>query len=59
MSQYETLENIKKNQSSYKNKTFKIPAPTRNEEFEFPDGSYFVSGTIDYLEYLKRTWRKD
>ena len=50
---------LKKNQSSYKNKTFKIPAPTRNEEFEFPDGSYFVSGTIDYLEYLKRTWRKD
>ena len=35
-----TQKNIKK---SYKNDEFKIPAPTWNEEFEVPGGSYSVS----------------
>ena len=35
-----TQKNIKK---SYKNDKFKIPAPTWNEEFEVPGGSYSVS----------------
>ena len=35
-----TWKNIKK---SYKNNKFKISAPTWNEEFELPDGSYSVS----------------
>ena len=35
-----TWKNIK---SSYNNNKFKISAPTWNDEFELPDGSYFVS----------------
>ena len=40
LSIYYTLENIKK---SYKNDKLKISAPTWNEEFELPDGSYSTS----------------
>ena len=36
---YDTWKNIKK---SYKNNQFKISAPSQNEEFELPDGSYSV-----------------
>ena len=32
---------------SYRNNKFKISAPTGNEEFELPDGSYSVS----YIQY--------
>ena len=39
-----TWENIKK---SYKNNKFKILAPTWNEEFELPDGSYSVPNIRD------------
>ena len=52
---YQTLaytilgKNIKK---SYKNNKFKISAPTWNEEFELPDGSYSVSDIQDYFEYI-------
>ena len=42
------MENIKK---SYKNKKFKILAPTWNEEFELPDGSYSRPDIQDYFEY--------
>ena len=44
---YYTWENIKK---SYKNNTFKT-APTWNEKFELPDGSYSVSDIEDYFKY--------
>ena len=27
-------------------------APTRNDEFQLPDGSYFVSDIQDYIEYI-------
>ena len=37
---------------SYKNNKFKISAPTWNEEFELPDGSYFISDIQDYFEYI-------
>ena len=37
---YSTWKNIKK---SYKNNKFEISAPTWNEEFELPDGSYSAS----------------
>ena len=48
-------KNIKK---SYKNNKFKISAPTWNEEFELPDGSYSISDIQDYFEYiLKKTWK--
>ena len=40
LSIYYRSENIKK---AYKNNKFEISAPTWNEEFEFPDGSYSVS----------------
>ena len=48
LSIYYTWTNIKK---SYKNNKFKISAPTRNEEFELPDGSYSISDIQDYFEY--------
>ena len=49
-------KNIKK---LCKNNKLKISAPTWNEEFELPDGSYSVSDMQDYFEYvLKKTWEK-
>ena len=44
-----TWKNIK---SSYNNNKFKISAPTWNDEFELPDGSYSVSNIQDYFEYI-------
>ena len=49
LSTYYIWENIKK---SYKNNKFKISAPTRNEEFQLPDGSYSVSDIQDYFEHI-------
>ena len=49
LSIYYTWKNIKK---SFKNNNFKIPAPTWNEEFELPDGSYSVSDMQDYFKYI-------
>ena len=46
---YYTWKNIK---SSYNNNKFKISAPTWDEEFELPDGSYSVSDIQDYFEYI-------
>ena len=40
LSIYYTWNNIK---SSCNNNKFKISAPTWNDEFELPDGSYFIS----------------
>ena len=36
---------------SYKNKKFKISAPTWNEQLELPDGSNSVLDIQDYFEY--------
>ena len=49
LSIYYPWRNIK---SSYNNNEFKIFAPTWNDEFESPDGSYSVSGIQDYFEYI-------
>ena len=46
---YYTWKNIK---SSYNNNKFKISAPTWNEEFELPDGSYSILDIQDYFEYI-------
>ena len=46
---YNTWRNIK---SSYNNNKFKISAPTWNDKFELPDGSYSVSDIQDYFEYI-------
>ena len=37
---------------SYKSNKLKISAPTWNEKFELPDGSYFVSDIQGYFEYI-------
>ena len=46
---YYKSKNIK---TPNKNNTFKTSAPTWNEEFELPDGSYSASNTPDYFEYI-------
>ena len=54
LSIYYTWKNIK---SSYNNNKFKISAPTWNDKFELPDGSYSVSNIQDYFEHiLKRKY---
>ena len=49
LSIYYTWKNIK---SLYNNNKFKISAPTWNDEFELPDGSYSVSDIQDYFKYI-------
>ena len=49
LSIYYTWKNIK---SSYNNNKFKISAPTWNDKFELPDGSYSVSDIQDHFEYI-------
>ena len=49
LSIYYTWNNIK---NSYNNNKFKISAPTWNDEFTLPDGSYSVSDIQDYFEYI-------
>ena len=46
---YYTWNNIKK---SCENNRFKISAPTWNEDFELPDGSYSVSDIQEYFEHI-------
>ena len=41
LSIYYTWKNIK---SAYNNNKFKISAPTWNDQFDFPDGSYSIAG---------------
>ena len=55
LSIYYTWKNIKK---SYKNNKFKISAPTWNNKFELPDGSYSVSDMQDYFEYILKNMEK-
>ena len=38
--------------SSYNNNKFKTSAPTWNDKFELPHGSYLVSDIQDYFEYI-------
>ena len=52
---YYTWRNIK---SSYNNNKFKISAPTWNDEFELPDGSYSVSDIQDYFKQFKKNMGK-
>ena len=49
LSVYYTWKNIRKQS---KNNKPKIIAPTWNDEFELPDGSYSVSDIQDYIEYI-------
>ena len=56
LSIYYTWENIK---SSYNNNRFKISAPTWNDKFGLPDGSYSVSDIQDYFEYILKKHREN
>ena len=38
--------------NSYNKNKFKISAPTWNDKFELPNGSYSVSDIQDYFEYI-------
>ena len=49
LSIYYTWKNIK---SKYNSNKFKISAPTWNDEFNLPDGSYSLSAIQDYFEYI-------
>ena len=53
---YYTWKNIKR---SYNNNKFKISAPTWNDEFELPDGSYSVSDIQDYFEDVLKKHGED
>ena len=53
LSIYYTWNNIK---SSYNNNKFKILAPTWNEEFTLPDGTYSISDIQDYFEYILKKY---
>ena len=49
LSIYYTWKNISK---QYKNIELEVIAPTRNDEFELPDGSYSVLDILDYIDYV-------
>ena len=49
LSIYYTWKNIK---SLYKNNKFKISAPTWNDTFDLPDGSYNIPAIQNYIEYV-------
>ena len=43
----------------YNDNKFKISAPTWNEEFTLPDGSYSISDIQDYFEYILKKHREN
>ena len=49
LSIYYTWKNVK---SDYNNSKFKISAPTWNETFDVPDGSYSIAALQNYFEYI-------
>ena len=49
LSIYYTWKNIK---SAYNNNKFKISAPTWNDTFDLPDGSYSIADIQDYFEFI-------
>ena len=49
LSMYYTWKNVK---SSYNNNKFKISAPTWNDMFNVPDGSYSIAALQNYFEYI-------
>ena len=51
LSIYYMWKNIRK---QYKNSKLKVIAPTWNDEFELPDGSYSMSSIQDHIEYIKK-----
>ena len=49
LSIYYTWKNIK---SAYSNNKYKISAPTWNDTFDLPNGSYSISDIQDYFEFI-------
>ena len=49
LSIYYTWKNIK---SEYNSNKFKISAPTWNDTFDLPDGSYSIADIQDYFEFI-------
>ena len=49
LSIYYTWKNL---YSAYNNNKFKISAPTWNDEFDLPDGSYSIADIQDYFEFI-------
>ena len=49
LSIYHTWKNIK---SEYNNNNFEISAPTWNNNFDLPDGSYSIADIQDYFEFI-------
>ena len=49
LSTYYTWRNIK---SEYNNNKFKISAPTWNDTFDLPDGSYSIADIQDLFEFI-------
>ena len=49
LSIYYNWKNIK---SEYNNNKFKISAPTWNDTFDLPDGSYSIADIQDYFEFI-------
>ena len=49
LSIYYTWKNVRQ---QHKNNKVKITAPTWNDEFKLPDGSYSVSDLQDYIKYI-------
>ena len=58
LSIYYTWKNIKRSYNS-KHLKFKTSAPTWNDEFELPDGSYSISDIQDYFEYILKKYGED
>ena len=51
LSIYYTWKNIK---TEYSNNKFKISAPTWNETFDLPNGSYSIDDIQDYFEFIMK-----
>ena len=54
LSIYYTSKNIK---SEYNNNKFKISAPTWDETFDLPDGSYSIADIQDYLNLTSKNMK--
>ena len=59
LSHFSIYNTWKKIKSSYNNIKFKITAPTWNDEFEVPDGSYSASNIQDCFEYIFKKHGED
>ena len=49
---YLFISRVKNIRKQYTNNKLKMIAPTWNDEFELPNGSYSVSDIQDYIEYI-------